>query len=512
MKNIRYYLFTLAAALGLAGCSEFDKMNQDINKPANVTAAMVATDLTYDIINKGGFGGDKNFIYDILLAKQLAWWEGAQDEQYNKIGTQAMYFQVITNGRRMLELCHEDDKEAYSGLALFAKVNNMFETSMKLGDIAYSEAGLAEEGLITPKYDPQKDVMIGLLNDIDQAYTHFSNAGKSFAGDLIYNGNVDKWKRAAAALELKILIHLSKKEADAGLNVKERFARVVSQKALFQSNSDNFQIEFENKQNMYYPFSSLNSAHQTYAMVSTVVIDPLKELGDYRLFYFAEPAAAKISEGLSESDMDAYIGTDPSAPMSDITKAQGLGMYCKLGQHFTSAEDPVGEPLLRFSYAEQCFTIAEAALRGWISGDANDYYKKGIEAAMKFTADNTLTKHTHGMPMTDEYIQEFINKPEVQLQGDFENKLNQIITQKYIASFMQFSYNPYFDYRRTGYPVFPINPATSRNDDGYKDQLPTRWRYRPAEYSSNRENLNEALIRQFGEERDTNNDLIWILK
>ena len=162
MKNMKYKLLVIAAILFFYSCSEFNKMNEDFNNPTTVTSAMLATKITYDIINKGGMGGDKGFVYDIMLSKQIAWWEGAQDDQYNKIGEEGMYFQVITNGKRMVELCHPEDQDAYLGLATFAKVNKMFETSMKLGDIAYSEAGKAEEGIIKPKYDAQKDVMVGL--------------------------------------------------------------------------------------------------------------------------------------------------------------------------------------------------------------------------------------------------------------------------------------------------------------------------------------------------------------
>ena len=64
---------------------------------------------------------------------------------------------------------------------------------------------------------------------------------------------------------------------------------------------------------------------------------------------------------------------------------------------------------MRLSYAEQNFILAEGAVRGWISGDASTYYKKGIEASMNFIADNTPDKeeYTHGRTITQEYIQEY---------------------------------------------------------------------------------------------------------
>ena len=63
-------------------------------------------------------------------------------------------------------------------------------------------------------------------------------------------------------------------------------------------------------------------------------------------------------------------------------------------------------------YAEQNFILAEAALRTWITGDAAEYYKKGIEASMKFVADNTpdAQKYHHGRKMTSDIIAQTLAK------------------------------------------------------------------------------------------------------
>lgn len=122
---------------------------------------------------------------------------------------------------------------------------------------------------------------------------------------------------------------------------------------------------------------------------------------------------------------------------------------------------------MRLSYAEQNFILAEGAVRGWISEDASTYYKKGIEASMNFIADNTPDKeeYTHGRTITQEYIQEYLAQPVIQLSGDKEKDLEMILLQRYLASFLQHPYDAYYDYRRTGYPVLPINPNTNLNTE-----------------------------------------------
>jgi hypothetical protein len=172
-----------------------------------------------------------------------------------------------------------------------------------------------------------------------------------------------------------------------------------------------------------------------------------------------------------------------------------------------------GQPAIKHGYAEQNFILAEARLRGWItSGDANEYYKEGIRANMQFIAQHTPKEYAHGRPITDEWIETFLQKPEIQLKpgdGLSPENLEKIITQKYLAAFMNDTYMSYFEYRRTGYPVLPVNPESNRNT--IPDRMPMRWMYSQEEYQYNRENVLEAVQRQFNG-NDEVNELMWILK
>lgn len=137
--------------------------------------------------------------------------------------------------------------------------------------------------------------------------------------------------------------------------------------------------------------------------------------------------------------------------------------------------------------------------------------KKGIEASMLFIADNTPKdeEYTHGRPITETYIQEYLAQPVIQLSGDKEKDLEMILLQRYLASFMQHPYDAYYDYRRTGYPVLPVNPETNQNTD--KNKIPVRWMYPEDEFSFNATNANEAVQRQYNGSDDVNK-LMWILQ
>src|SRR5690625_6604715 len=90
-----------------------------------------------------------------------------------------------------------------------------------------------------------------------------------------------------------------------------------------------------------------------------------------------------------------------------------------------------------------------------------------------YTPDNE--DYHHGRKISEDNILQVINHDANKLQGEFDIDLEKIIYQKYLSSFMNREWDSYYDYRRTGYPVFPINPSTNQNIDNTKiDRKSTR--------------------------------------
>lgn len=149
--------------------------------------------------------------------------------------------------------------------------------------------------------------------------------------------------------------------------------------------------------------------------------------------------------------------------------------------------------------------LAEASLRGWITtGTASAHYTDGITAAMQFTASSTPDNvlYHHNKKMTDAYITSYVTSEKIKLVGSMEQQLAQIVTQNYLATFLQAPYNAYFENRRTGYPAFPINPASNGNTPA--DKIPVRWLYPQKELDYNTENVKQAIASQFGGSDDVN--------
>jgi hypothetical protein len=506
MKKIFFPIIILMLSFFWSSCSKFEEINTNPNSTTEVTPELLATNLILTTMEYPPVG--KDFLYKDMLAKYISYMEGATDYQYNKFGrTYYSSLVELTNIEKMNEAAKGSVYEtSYQALGHFIRAYTFFNLTMSVGDIPYSDALKGEEGVYNPKYDTQKDVLLGILDELDEAANLF-NEGRNFAGDPVYNGDVLKWQKACNALSLKILTHLWKKISDPDLDIAARFDAIVKENKIMQSNNDNLQLVYSDVEVEFYPF--YNSTFRNYPIMSTTIVDMMKEMEDYRLFYYAEPAKAQTAAGVAANDWDAYVGVDPSNDFTAISQQYVAGEISGINPRYSTL--PQGEPTFLLSYAEQSFIIAEGIIHGWTDGKAEDYYLAGIRAAFNFVADNTPNEAQfhHNMKITASVISTYSNHPSVALTGSPDEDLRRIFQQRYFMGFMQDGWNTYYEYRRTGYPELPVNPQTNLNS--MSDRIPVRWMYPSDELSYNRENTEEALARQFNGNDDVN-QLMWILK
>ncbi|MDH6305679.1 hypothetical protein M2459_002565 [Parabacteroides sp. PF5-5] len=517
MKN-KIYIFIvglLLSGLFLNSCDNFEDYNTNPNESTKVTSSMLATNLILEVMKE--HGTTKTFMRDDMLSKYIAWTEGNDiDYAFNKLGRTDDFWEysframaLLNNVNRMIEFATSDKvKDSYTALGHFIRVSKYFDLTMRAGDIPYSESMGGDEGVYYPAYDEQKAVFLGLLNELDKADQLFQT-GDNFDGDPVYGGDVSLWRKAANVYQLKLLINLYKKSGDADLKVKERFQTIVSSRPIFTSNADNFQLVHSDRAGEKYPFYKEGNNFIVFNQISSIIVDTLKLLQDRRLFYYAKPTPQANENALSPSDWEAYNGVNPTLTFAEIQSAVEGKNVSQINNRYSQL--PEGEPTFLLSYAEMNFILAEAVVRGLLSGDAKAYYEKGVKAAMTFTASNTPDEsdYHHNMKITDDYIDTYLKGEHVAFASTADKQIRQIIMQKYITTFLQTPFNGYFEYRRTGVPALPINPLSNRNVPA--DKMPIRWMYPQVEYNYNTENVNAAVARQFNG-TDTENEVMWLLK
>lgn len=507
-SNWKKYLLIVVAGLSMGSCSKFEEINTNPNAATKASASMLATTLILDI-SRNALGS----ISPMMNSKSIIRMEFPENAQYNYLGRASFDgLTVLSNVDKMIGLAPEGAyKNSYTALGKFMKAYKFFWLSMQLGDIPYAEALLGEKGSLSPAYSTQKDVMLGVLKELEEADKLFAS-GIKFDGDPIYGGDITKWRKFVNTFELQVLLHLHRKTSDGDLKVKERFNTIVTTKPIFESNTDNFQLVYADLAGQRYPFYKLGNTTRIYTIVISLVIDKLKALDDYRLFYYADPSPIRTAKGTAVDNWDAYIGYDPSMVYSDLSAIFAGKDYSNVNSRYLELAN--AEPVYILSYAMAKFMLAEAAVRGWITSSASTHYSEGIKASMKFTAgftpDNVLFHHNR--KLTDAYIDSYIASDKVKLKitASEQVQLEQIIMQRYLSTFMLHApFDGFFENRRTGFPVFPINPKSNLNVPS--DKFPIRWIYPQKELDYNTTNVNNAIQSQYGGNDDYNKPM-WILQ
>ncbi|MDD2951595.1 MAG: SusD/RagB family nutrient-binding outer membrane lipoprotein [Parabacteroides sp.] len=498
---------SLLISLALVSCGDFDEVNLNPDTPTTVTPDFLATRI---ILKTTESDNGKWFISDSWLMKTTSFTEHMEWFLYNKFERDNFksYYHLM-DAQKMLELAEantdmsEEDKNAYRALNHFIRSYIFYGATMSMGDVPCSEAIKGEkEGIFSPKYDTQEEVFATILKELREASELFAKAS-TLNGDPVFGGDVSTWQRTVNSFTLRVLNMLSKKQTVGDMNVRSLFEQVAAE-PLMRSEADSYQRVYDaGKSAQWYPFYYEKQNFWSYPVMTSFMVDMMKNLGDKRLFFYAEPAP-DLSSNPGDS-FDAYSGVNPVLEYGQVQAEFTKGLHSPINKRYYRVAE--GEPVKFIAYSELQFILAEAALRGWKTpSSAKEHYENGVRAAMNFTTENTPEEYRHGATIDAAYVDDYLNG---KAKFDAKNGLEQIMTQKLIGSFFQLKFNSYYDYRRTGYPRVPIDPATNMNE--VKTQLPIRWMYPDEEYSQNRTNIEEAIQRQFGG-NDTPNDVMWLLK
>jgi hypothetical protein len=485
MKKISFIL--LCVLIIQSGCKKFSEFQVDPNKTTIATP-----DLLLNTIEQKAFQSAS--ISAAFTDRQMINLDGVNLNQY--YGWTRADFSPYNNLRQVLKMeqaAIAQNKPEYIPIAKFFRAWFFLQLTQTFGDVPYSQALAAEEGKYTPVYDKQEDIYLSILNDLKAANALITNNTASVLGDIVYNGNMQQWKQAINSLSLRVLMSMSLKVNDARYDIKNRFATIVNnpaQSPVFTSNADNTKLTFFDVEGTRYPYYNNNDIQTAYYMEETFV-DMLKQLKDVRLFSFADKAPKFAS--LPATDFNAYGGGKGSADV-DANKTRSVaGELSRINPRFY--KNPINEPSIALGYAELQFILAEGALKGWISGNASTFYEEGIRASMLFYNIDQPTINT------------YLAQNGVKLSGSDAIQLKSIITQKYIASFMNSDYQPFYEHRRTGFPDFDVSGDGVLNNK----MVPKRWMYPESELRVNQQHNTEAIARQYPQ-GDNINGVMWLIK
>jgi hypothetical protein len=315
------------------------------------------------------------------------------------------------------------------------------------GDVPYSEALMGSENS-RPKYDDAftvyKDLVVNLseaIANLDSNYDGFGTA------DVLYNGDVDLWKKFGASLKLRIGMRLAEvPSSNSAVIVNEAIASGV-----FSDQAESAILHYIGVTplvNSYYNEFVILARHD-FCPTNTIV-DKMNILNDPR-------RAIWFTKYNSE-----FFGLQ-------YGKA-GASSYSRYS-HFTDMIriDPK-YPVIMCDYVEVEFLLAEAAERSiyGVPGDAAAHYNKAILASMSYWG------------VTDAAAAAYLAQPSVAYataQGNFREKIG---TQKWLGLFDR-GVESWAEWRRLDFPILYPPEGMSYDD------IPMRM---PYPYNENKMNLN----------------------
>jgi hypothetical protein len=246
LKSKNYYLFFALLLLVVSSCEITDlDINTDPNNASEASLNLLLTSAQFEGVNTFagglnnatmGFQGINTSNDDFNFTN--ASWNGTWN---------FLYSGPLKDLEEIISGADPEVNPNYLGIAQIMKAY-YFTTMVDLwGDVPYSEAfkGNAEETITEPIYDSGASIYADAFLLIDQGITNLAKSqGVSVKGDIIYGGNLTRWRKAAKSLKLKLLINTR--------NVNSNTAAIqslISEGDLILSGSNDFQLRFSSLKN-----------------------------------------------------------------------------------------------------------------------------------------------------------------------------------------------------------------------------------------------------------------------
>ncbi len=336
----------------------------------------------------------------------------------------------------------------------------------QFGDIPYSEAlkGDSSQSVIFPKYDSQQSIYMDLIAKLKQANNMRSPGASIGSADVLFGGDMDRWKIFANSLLLRIYMRMSLVDpATAKSGIEEIMANPVAHPIVSSVDEAIFMNWLANDANYRSPYwiNPVNYDIQQVVLEESIV-NFLKERDDPRLPVYAQPAKN------SGEYRGMVLGMD----------GQGANDYSTAGiAEFRSGNSPIR--MIR--YSDVLFILAEAALNGWEVGmTAENAYNAAITASF------------------EEYDLEpgnYLSQPLVDFNGGVPQR--QLIgEQKWAALFLD-GLQGWSEVRRTGYPEY-VADTEPMNTYYPGEGTIKRMAYPNNEFIDNEANIKAALAAQPG--------------
>lgn len=500
MKKIYAILVSVfAASMLFTSCdpSDFGDINKDPNSPSTLYTNYFFTQaeryLYYFVT------GTATNAYDPWQQEWNGYIAECKNNQYGPLGTTTSYSTVSTiylgpikNLQYIIEMNEDEEQKDLPNVAILGSSANQIAAATTLqsfyymtlsdivGPLPIEEAFKgASEDIWKPKYNTQKEIYTILDERLSNVYSMFDESGSlNSTADVLYNGDVSKWKKFNASLRMLMAIKLCDVDPSTG---SSRFSKAYAQGGMTDVADGLFHTHDDLNWSMPYYWCSPDYPGAGFGMApNMLIVEQMKELKDNRMFKYFDIEGYKGARDPEVFPRDQY--TSFYGVPFGLTSNTAVNNWVDCCSSISSTLLAMDATLPVIPTARVLFAEAEAAYRGWISADAKALYEAGIKSSFE----------QWGATGADAYVA----SPAVSYNSS--NGLEQIAIQRWIASYFSDGVEAWSDWRRLDIPHMPVGPEAARLGN-------THYPYRLAYYSSydsnlNAENYPQALADLYGED------------
>lgn len=518
-KYIKGAFAAFALMAASTSCSDFGDVNIDPEhmNEGNVPYEMVFTNAQHQALGSDWDIWRNGCIYAgqwVQHITSIDWWWNYSLYAYSDGYSGALWDGIYAGDRgavrdvtTVMDLWKEKDGYTIDyNMARVMRVYTMHRLTDLYGDVPYSQAGRPKE-FSYPKYDSQKDIYLDMLKELDQAQANLASGTANMKNhDVYFQGDAAQWKKFANSLMLRLAMRLSKVDP----SLAQTWVKKAVANGLISSNSDNVKLnhpEGVTTDDSAEPYAKIFAHEDKEFFLSEVFVDQLKNTNDPRLALIGtvcadpsisiqkagyqlgntDPAIQKgLPGGFSNNKTNTWFIGKKRPEFNDDAYLTTYASRYSVPNRYTYS-DPTS-PTFIVTYAQTQLLLAEAAVRGWVSGDAKTYYQNGVRAAME-----QFAQFPNGIKLYQQYLTpDAINA--YLAANPFDGTLEQINTQYWINCFCD-EYETFSNWRRSGYPALQsvYDPENPYGLSVTKGSIPRRFAYPSTESQVNTANYDSAV-------------------
>ena len=342
------------------------------------------------------------------------------------------------------------------------------------------------DGTFAPTYSSQETVYGAILDSLTQASNRIDPSAATMTGnDLVFSGDMDRWKKFANALKMRVAIRMSDQDPAT--------AETALQEALdagtFESVDDGAEIAFSSSPPYQNPiFENYEVDGRDDWAAPEGIVGVMNDNDDPRRSVYFTDADGDADNG------NQFVGFPYGLEQGPAQALSTSEDFSRPGTAIRQATSPA----ILMLYDEVLFIQAEAAVRGLISGDADALFEEAVRASMEYWG------------VTDEAA---VDAYVANLETPTTDNYRQVIgVQKWLAQYLQ-GVQGWSTWRRMDFQGILQIPEGDPGQSSFGKSYPVRMTYPRDEATLNGANLDSAINNLLGgsgaSAGDTQGVLLW---